>query len=32
VKEKGILVTFDKGIRYLAGAEFSQNLLVLGLP
>jgi len=29
VKHKGILVTFDKGIRYLAGAEFRRNLIVL---
>lgn len=29
VKEKGVLVTFDKGIRYLAGTEYSRNLLVL---
>jgi hypothetical protein len=29
VKEKGVLVTFDRGIRYLAGAEYSRNLLVL---
>jgi toxin-antitoxin system PIN domain toxin len=32
VKENGILVTFDKGIRYLAGTEYSRHLLVLGLP
>jgi len=30
VKENGILVTFDKGIKYLAGAEYSRNVLVLG--
>jgi toxin-antitoxin system PIN domain toxin len=29
IKEKGVLVTFDKGIQYMAGAEFSQNVLVL---
>jgi uncharacterized protein len=29
VRENGILVTFDKAIRYLAGTEFSNNLLVL---
>jgi hypothetical protein len=29
VKENGVLVTFDKGIRYLAGTEYSRNLLVL---
>jgi len=27
--EKGVLVTFDKGIQYMAGAEFSQNVLLL---
>jgi uncharacterized protein len=29
IKEDGVLVTFDKGIRYLAGAEFSRNVLVV---
>jgi toxin-antitoxin system PIN domain toxin len=29
VKGKGVLVTFDRGIRYLAGADYSRNLLVL---
>jgi toxin-antitoxin system PIN domain toxin len=29
IKDDGILVTFDKAIRYLAGTEFSRNLLVL---
>jgi toxin-antitoxin system PIN domain toxin len=29
VKEDGVLVTFDKGIKYLAGTEYSRNLLVL---
>jgi toxin-antitoxin system PIN domain toxin len=29
IKEDGVLVTFDKGIRYMAGAEFSQNVLIL---
>jgi len=29
VKEKGVLVTFDRGMRYLAGADYSRNLLVL---
>ena len=29
VKEKGVLVTFDRGIRYLAGSKYSRNLLVL---
>jgi hypothetical protein len=29
IKEKGVLVTFDKGLQYLAGAEFRQNVLLL---
>ena len=29
LKHNGVLVTFDKGIRYLAGSEYSRNLLVL---
>ena len=29
IKEKGLLVTFDKGIQYMAGAEFSQHVLLL---
>jgi toxin-antitoxin system PIN domain toxin len=29
IKEDGVLVTFDRGLRYMAGAEFSRNLLVL---
>ncbi len=29
IKEKCVLVTFDKGIQYMAGAEFSQNVLLL---
>jgi hypothetical protein len=29
IKEDGVLVTFDPGIRYMAGAEFSRNVLVL---
>lgn len=29
IKEDGVLVTFDKAIRYLAGAEFRRNVLVL---
>jgi toxin-antitoxin system PIN domain toxin len=29
VKENGVLVTFDKGIKYLAGKDYSRNLLVL---
>jgi hypothetical protein len=29
IKEKGVLVTFDKAIRYLAGSDYSSNLMVL---
>lgn len=29
VKENGVLVTFDRGIKYLAGSQFQRNLLVL---
>ena len=29
IKENGVLVTFDRGLKYLAGAEFASNLLVL---
>jgi toxin-antitoxin system PIN domain toxin len=29
IKEKGVLVTFDKGIQYMADAEFRQNILLL---
>jgi hypothetical protein len=29
IKEQGVLVTFDKGIQYMAGAEFSPNILLL---
>ena len=29
IKEKGVLVTFDEGIQYMAGAEFRQNVLLL---
>jgi hypothetical protein len=29
IKENGVLVTFDRGLRYLAGPQFSRNLLVL---
>jgi hypothetical protein len=29
IKEDGVLVTFDKAIRYMASAEFSRNVLVL---
>ncbi len=30
VRQNGVLVTFDRGIKYLAGAEYRRNLLVLG--
>lgn len=29
IRDEGILVTFDRGIRHLAGTEYSRNLLVL---
>jgi toxin-antitoxin system PIN domain toxin len=29
IKNEGVLVTFDKGIQYMAGAEFSRNVLFL---
>jgi toxin-antitoxin system PIN domain toxin len=29
IKENGVLVTFDRGLKYMAGSEFSRNLLVL---
>ena len=29
IKEGGVLVTFDRGLKYLAGPEFARNLLVL---
>lgn len=29
IKNDGVLVTFDRGLRYMAGPQFSQNLLVL---
>lgn len=29
IKEDGVLVTFNRGIKYMAGAEFSRNVLVL---
>lgn len=29
VKENGVLVTMDKAIKYLAGAQYSKNVLVL---
>jgi len=29
IKEDGVLVTFDRGIRYMAGAQFSRNVLLL---
>jgi uncharacterized protein len=32
IKEDGVLVTFDRGLRYLAGREFSRNLEVLESP
>jgi len=29
IKEDGVLVTFDRGIKYMAGPEFSRNVLIL---
>lgn len=29
IKSDGVLVTFDRGLRYMAGPRFSKNLLVL---
>jgi len=29
VKEKGVLVTLDKAIKFLAGPQFSKNVMVL---
>ena len=29
IKENGVLVTFDRGLKFMAGAEFRRNLLVL---
>ena len=29
IKENSVLVTFDRGIKYMAGSEFSQNVLIL---
>jgi hypothetical protein len=29
IKEGGVLVTFDRALKFLAGAEFTRNLLVL---
>jgi uncharacterized protein len=29
IKENGVLVTFDRGLKYLAGPQFSRNLLFL---
>jgi hypothetical protein len=29
IKENGVLVTFDRGLKYLAGTEFSRNLAIL---
>lgn len=30
IREDDVLVTFDRGLKYLAGAEFARNILVLG--
>jgi toxin-antitoxin system PIN domain toxin len=29
IKENGVLVTFDRGIKYMAGPEFIRNVLIL---
>jgi toxin-antitoxin system PIN domain toxin len=29
IKENAVLVTFDRGIKYMAGTEFSRNVLIL---
>jgi len=29
IREDGVLVTFDRGLKYMAGDEYSRNLLVL---
>jgi len=29
IKEDGVLVTFDRGIRYMAGPKFARNVLLL---
>ena len=29
IKENGVLVTFDRRLKYLAGAEFARNLMVI---
>ena len=29
IKEDGVLVSFDRGLKFMAGAEFARNLLVL---
>jgi toxin-antitoxin system PIN domain toxin len=29
IKENGVLVTFDRGIKYMAGPEFAHNLVIL---
>ncbi|MFZ0338441.1 MAG: TA system VapC family ribonuclease toxin [Terracidiphilus sp.] len=29
IRQDGVLVTFDRGLKYLAGSEFSRNVLVL---
>jgi len=28
-RQNGVLVTFDRGVRYMAGPEFSRNLVIL---
>jgi len=29
IKEDGVLVTFDRGLKYLAGPQFSRNLMII---
>lgn len=29
IQENGVLVTFDRGLKYMAGPQFSKNLLIL---
>ena len=29
IKNNGVLVTFDRGLKYMAGAEYARNLLIL---
>ncbi|HUA97104.1 MAG TPA: TA system VapC family ribonuclease toxin [Terracidiphilus sp.] len=29
IRNDGVLITFDRGLKYMAGAEFSRNLLIL---